>query len=49
MKEPLIPGRIIAEMAIAPEMNIKKYVLGVDEGATKDMYPDTAKPKERKT
>ena len=33
INEPLIPGRIIAEIAIAPDINIKKFVFGVDEGA----------------
>ena len=46
MKDPLIPGRIIADIAIAPERNIKILVFGVDDGATKEMYPDKPKPKE---
>ena len=48
IKDPLIPGRIIADIAIAPERNIKMLVFGVDDGATKEMYPDKTKPKESK-
>ena len=46
IKDPLIPGRIIADIAIAPEKNITILVFGVYEGATKEMYPDKNNPKE---
>ena len=35
INEPLIPGNIIAEIAIAPERNINKSVFGVAEGASR--------------
>ena len=35
INDPLIPGSIIAEIAIAPEINIKRFELGVLEGASR--------------
>ena len=37
IKEPLIPGKIIAEIAIAPDKKIKKLEFGLDDGATKEI------------
>ena len=45
IKEPLIPGRIIADIAIAPDRNIKIIEFGVDEGATSEIYPDKVSPR----
>ena len=45
IKEPLIPGRIIAEIAIAPDRNIKIIEFGVDEGATSEIYPERVSPR----
>ena len=44
IKEPLIPGRIIAEIAIAPDRNIKKFVFGVIEGACRAIYDAIDRP-----
>tara|TARA_B100000405_G_C16331365_1_gene280479 strand:+ start:56 stop:331 length:276 start_codon:yes stop_codon:yes gene_type:complete len=37
IKEPLIPGKIIAEIATAPDKKIKKLEFGLDDGATKEI------------
>ena len=44
IKEPLMPGRIIAEIAIAPDRNIKKFVFGVIEGVCKAIYDAIDRP-----
>tara|TARA_B100000886_G_scaffold64765_1_gene40478 strand:+ start:328 stop:525 length:198 start_codon:yes stop_codon:yes gene_type:complete len=44
INEPLIPGRIIADIAMAPERKIKKLEFGLDEGANSEMEPDTKSP-----
>ena len=44
IKEPLMPGRIIAEIAIAPDRNIKKFVFGVIEGAWRAIYDAIVRP-----
>ena len=51
INDPLIPGRIIAEIATAPDINIKKFVSGVLDGAWSAMYDEIISPtrKESKT
>ncbi len=48
---PEIPGNIIAETATAPDINIKKFVSGVLDGAWSAMYDEIISPtrKESKT
>tara|TARA_B100000287_G_C20504302_1_gene730406 strand:- start:23 stop:400 length:378 start_codon:yes stop_codon:yes gene_type:complete len=45
IKEPLIPGKIIAEIAIAPDRKTKKLEFGLDDGATNEIYPETTSPR----
>ena len=44
INEPLMPGRINAEIAIAPDKNIYKFVFGVLEGACSAMYDEIINP-----
>ena len=44
INDPLIPGRIIAEIAIAPDINIKKFVSGVLDGAWSAIYDEIISP-----
>ena len=44
INEPLIPGRIRAEIAIAPDMNMKKLVFGVLNGAWSAIYDEIISP-----
>ena len=44
INEPLMPGRIIAEIAIAPDRNINKFVFGVDDGAWRAIYDAIESP-----
>ena len=39
-----MPGRIIAEIAIAPDRNINKFVFGVDDGAWRAIYDAIESP-----
>ena len=44
INEPLMPGRIIAEIAIAPDRNINIFVFGVDDGAWRAIYDAIESP-----
>ena len=49
INDPLIPGRIIADIAMAPERKIKKLEFGLDEGDKSEIEPDTKSPKIKNT
>ena len=49
INEPLIPGRIIADIAMAPERKIKKLEFGLDEGDKREIEPDIKSPKSKNT
>ena len=47
MNEPLIPGRIVAVIAIEPDKNTKIGVSGVEAGERNEISPATTIPKNR--
>ncbi len=47
IKEPLIPGRIVAVTAIDPDKNTKNGVSGVEAGERKEISPAIKTPKTR--
>ena len=49
INDPLIPGRIIADIAMAPERKIKKLEFGLDEGDKREIEPDVKSPKSKNT